>query len=319
MDKKFLDKKNGGEMVHIAKIRYLQKGEAPELPRWARLLPRGLGYLEKRCPFRLEWKEGIRMGVLQTEAENGMTAVWRKNGASLLETLRQAGTEIVIPVGAGEWERGILPFADGRRLTMLFAFAGAAEALRRMGKEAAACRYLICGGTLPVWQVVTAGMENVNRLSLFTQNTEQAQPLVERLYAEQGLLTEVFSSPKNPLFREADAIICCGMEQYAYEHMAGEGVFWLDAAGNRPALRRLAARTDMAVADGFFFHYKQEKQTGRLAEATAFLQTADFRAFWQEPMEAWQAAAVLDCLREKGYALSGFSLCEKRVKIWKKA
>ena len=79
--------------MELAKIRFLEKGEEAELPKWAKFLPKKgrRRYIEKRKPFyiRME-KEGLT-AVLQTTAENSMTTPWRKNGRKLLEQLKKDG------------------------------------------------------------------------------------------------------------------------------------------------------------------------------------------------------------------------------------
>ena len=76
--------------MKMVKVRFLEKGEAAELPKWTKFLPKKgqKRYIEKRKPYciRME-KEGLT-AILQTTAENSMTAVWRKNGEKLLERLK---------------------------------------------------------------------------------------------------------------------------------------------------------------------------------------------------------------------------------------
>ncbi|MGN1231455.1 MAG: hypothetical protein ACI4TP_06095, partial [Anaerotignum sp.] len=162
----------------------------------------------------------------------------------------------------------------------------------------------------------------VNHLAIFTQEPDTAEEIVRELYMERGLVTEVFASPKNPTFAEADVILSCGMEQRALEHILKKGAFWLDLAGNRPMLRRLMQlRPDVSAAEGFFFHVTAEtgeKQVeGRMAEAEAFLQCGEFRQSWGFSLEEVEGEAVLLALRERGFAVSGFSAFGKRVKIRK--
>lgn len=309
--------------MKIAKIRFLERGELPELPRWAKLLPKSWGYLEKHRPYRLERNDDGITGILQVQREEALSALWRKGALSLLEALKREGVSIVVPPAEGEFPREGLPFAEGRRLAALFAFAGAAEALRRQGKNPEECTYLLAGGEKAIWQAALTSMGNeVNHLAIFTQEPDTAEEIVRELYMERGLVTEVFSSPKNPVFGEADAILSCGMEQRSLEHILQKGAFWLDLAGNRPMLRRLMQlRPDLSAAEGFFFHVpteKGEKQLeGRMAEADAFLHCAEFRQSWELPLEEVNRELLLLALQNQGFAVSGFSTFGKRVKIRK--
>ena len=308
--------------MKMAEIRFLEKGEQAVLPAGGKLLPKGWQkvYAERRKPFRLE-EEGDRLtAILQTEKENAMTAIWRKNTARLLEILKKKGAAIVIPPAEGDLPGDLLPFAAGRRLVNLFAFRGAAEALKRQGKNPEACTYLLAGGNPKTWRGALISMGNeVNRLAIFTPDPDGAKDLVQELFAERGLMAEVFSSPKNPVFQQADVVFCCGMEQRAYEHMLKEGAVWVDLACNRPLLRNLRERRrDVAAMDGFFFRRGKKQVEGRFAEAEAFLSCPIFRENWQFLLAEAAGKEMLCELEERGYAVSGFSLFGKRVKIMRK-
>lgn len=308
--------------MKMAEIRFLEKGEQAVLPAGGKLLPKGWQkvYAERRKPFRLE-EEGDRLtAILQTEKENAMTAIWRKNTARLLEILKKKGAAIVIPPAEGDLPGDLLPFAAGRRLVNLFAFRGAAEALKRQGKNPEECTYLLAGGNPETWCGALISMGNeVNRLAIFTPDPDRAKDLVQELFAERGLMAEVFSSPKNPVFQQADVVFGCGMEQRAYEHMLKEGAVWVDLAGNRPVLRKLQERRrDVAAMDGFFFRRGKKQVEGRFAEAEAFLSCPIFRENWQFLLAEAAGKEMLCELEERGYAVSGFSLFGKRVKIMRK-
>lgn len=300
------------------KVRFLEKGEAARLPKGAKFLPKPW---QKRCmekwkPFYLEGDTA----VLQTQAENSMDPLWRKNAVKLLEQMKKDGAEIIIPPEKGDLPRNILPFADGRRLTNLFAFAGAAEALKRQGKNPETCRYLLAGGAEEAWRAALVSMGNeVNHLAIFTADPGGARGLVQELYEEHGLMAEVFASPKNPGFSQADVVFGCGIEQRAYEHMLGEGAVWIDLAGNRPVLQRLREiRPDVVAVDGFFFRKGKKQMDGRSVEAEAYLSYPIFRGNWKFLLKGSAGKEILCELRERGYALSGFSFLGKRVKIRKK-
>ena len=305
--------------MKMAEIRFLEKGEQAVLPKGGKLLPKGWqrGYIEKRRPFRLEEEGDSLTAVLQTEKENAMTAIWRKNAEKLLEALKKKEVTIVIPPAEGDLPRDLLPFAEGRRLANLFAFRGAAEALKRQGKNPEECTYLLAGGNHETWRGALISMGNeVNHLAIFTPDPDETKELVQELFAERGMMTEVFSSPKNPVFQQADVVFGCGMEQRAYEHMLKEGAVWVDLAGNRPLLRNLRERRrDVATMDGFSFRRGKKQAEGRFAEAEAFLSCEIFRENWQFPLAEAAEKEMLCELQERGYAVSGFSLMGKRVKI----
>ena len=297
-------------------IRFLKKGEQAVLPKGVKLLPKAMQrrILERYYPFRLEGEEA----VLQTTAGNSFH--WRKQSVKLLEKLKKDGIEIIIPPAEGELPWDILPVAAGRKLTTLFAFEGAREALKRQGKDPEACRYLLAGGGEEMWRPAFLSMGTwVNHLAIFTEDVRKAKELEQELFQEHGLLTEVFASPKNPAFGQADVVFCCGMEQRKYERMLKEGAVWIDLIGNRPVLRRLTEnRPDAAVCDGFFFRRGETQMEGRRAEAEAFLSCPIFRENWNFPLHETAGKEMLSALQGMGYAVSGFSRGGNRVKIRRK-
>ena len=308
--------------MEAARVRFLEEGEEPVLPKWTKLLPRA--WRQKKLvdtyPYTLTRVDGVLTGILQAERTAVLTADWRRGASRLLAALEDAGAAIVIPPAEGEFPRERLPFAEGRRLAQLFAFAGAAEALRRQGKNPEESAFLLAGGEPHIWGRVLSSMGNeVNRLAIFTQEPETAEVLTQQLYAERGLMAEVFSSPKNPVFVEADVVLSCGMEQRAYEHILKRGCIWLDFAGNRPVLRRLRGlRPDILAAEGFFFRMEEggEQAEGRLAEARAYLGCEAFREGFSA--EDWDGEQLFSALQTEGFAVSGFSAFGKKVKIKRK-
>ncbi|MBR2852050.1 MAG: hypothetical protein IKB91_06635, partial [Anaerotignum sp.] len=274
-------------------------------------------YIETCSPYGLTAEKDMLTGILQTDAETCMTQIWRKNAVKLLERLKREGVEVIIPPIEGELPQGILPYADGRRLTNLFAFEGASEALKRRGKNPAECSYLLVGGNEDSWRTaLTSAGNEVNHLAIFTLDPDSAKELTQELFEERGLMTEVFSSPKNQVFSQADVVFGCGMEQRAYEFMLKDGAVWLDLAGNRPVLRRLMEkRPDVVAVDGFFFKKDGLQTEGRFAEAEAFLSCPVFRENFRFSLAEAVRSEMLCELQEKGYAVSGFSALGKRVKI----
>ena len=306
--------------MKAAKVRFLEKGETPVVPKGMKILPKGVQkkYIEKRKPYRVDPGE-ILIAILQTTAEEGMSSVWRKNARTMLERLKKDGIAIIIPPTTGELPWDILPMAKGKKLMQFFAFAGAKEALRRMGKQSEESRFLLAGGDAEVWRSILLSMgTDVNHLSILTDAKKEAEVLGQELFEEYGLLTEVFASPKNPLFAQADVVFGCGLEQRNYSHILKEGAIFIDLAENRPVLRKLQeSRLDVTVIDGFFFRRGEKQMDGSTAEAEAFLSCPIFRENWSFSPEYSVGKEILCELEEKGYAVSGFSIGEKRVKIRK--
>ena len=301
-----------------ARVRFLEEGEEPVLPKWTKLLPQR--WRQRKTvdtyPYTLTRVDGVLTGILQAERTAALTADWRRGAVRLLAALEEAGAAIIVPPAEGEFPRERLPFAEGRRLAQLFAFAGAAEALRRQGRNPEESAFLLAGGGEPhIWGRVLSSLGNeVNRLAIFTQEPETAEGVVQRLYAERGLMAEVFSSPKNAALGAADVVLSCGMEQRAYEHILKRGCIWLDFAGNRPVLRRLRSlRPDILAAEGFFFRMAAEggeQAEGRLAEARAYLGCEAFREGFSA--EDWDGERLV-------FRLAGEGLCRFGLfRLWQK-
>ena len=313
--------KEGGNHMKIAEVRFLEKEESLSLPTWTNFLTKKMRerYILSKKPFVIEEKDGVLYGVLSVQDGEGLPTAWREKAEDLVKTLAAEEAGILIPPYEGEYPQKILPVAKGRAMAALFAFAGAAEALRRQGKNPEEAQFVISGNDPEVLPLVLAGMgDYVNYLSFFADNSGELAEAQETLFAEKGLRTEVFSSPKNPLFAEADAVIVCGMEQTGYEHILKRYAVFMDAVGNRPAFRRLLQRRwDVAAAEGFYFKLKEEQMEGRWAEALAYTQSMEFQSFWVENFPADKAAEVYPALCQLGFSVCGFSAFGKRIKIAK--
>lgn len=305
--------------MKIAEIRFLEQEEP--LPKWTKFMTEKMreNYVLSKRPFSIA-EEGDQMlvGTLAQVAGQGLSAPWREKAEELLEELERQDVGIVIAPYTGEFPRKRLPFAKGAVLTPLFAFAGAAEALRRQGKRPEEATFILAGNDAGVLSLVLAGMEDyVNKLAFFTDDTASVGEIAENLYEERGLSAEVFSSPKHPLFSQGDVVIVCGMEQTGYEHILKRNAVFIDAAGNRPVLRKLCQRRwDVGAADGFYFLLEGKQEEGRKAEALLYRKDEAFRGFWQEAYEEEFMEACFRALKEE-ISVSGFSRLGKRVKIEK--
>ena len=306
--------------MQAVRLRFLTKEESPKLPFFFRFLPpsKRERLLPLFRPFLMEERTGepaLSDCVLQTKQRAGFSPQWKRAFSLLDTTLKDGGTAILIPPTDGEWKEYSLPLAKGEKLAGLFAFAGASEALKRKGKDPADASWLITGGDPARWEALSAVMGNeVNRLSLFTARPKDAAPFCEKLYRERGLVTEVFSSPKNPAFQKADAVLSCGMEQLPLEYLLKTGAFWLDLAGCRSVLRRLlSVRPDVTACEGFFFKDGEKQREGREAEALLFLKEPAFRRLWETDFHPDET--FLLTLPETSLSVSGFSALGKRVKI----
>lgn len=308
--------------MKIGEVRYLESEKKLALPAWVGLLPAGLQerYILKKKPFTITEEQDVLHGVLSVPLGNGLSQAWRSKAEEMLRQMEAADVAIIVPPQFGELPQEILPIAYGGVLTALFAFAGAGEALRRQGKNPQEAQYLLAGGQAAQLRRVLAGLGgDVNRLSFFGDAFPELGTMQEKLYEESGLLLTHTASRKSPLLAEADAVIICGMEQTGFEHILKRYAVVIDAAGNRPVLRRLMERRwDVAAAEGFYFTVAEgEAQEGKWAEALAYTTLPEFRRLWQWETTFIEESLAFTALQTAGFRIKGFSALGKRVKIQK--
>ena len=115
----------------------------------------------------------------------------------LLAALEEAGAAIIVPPAEGEFPRERLPFAEGRRLAQLFAFAGAAEALRRQGRNPEESAFLLAGvSRISGGRVLSSLGNEVESPCHLYAGAGNGRGRGAAAFAERGLMAEVFSSPK---------------------------------------------------------------------------------------------------------------------------
>ena len=96
-----------------ARVRFLEEGEEPVLPKWTKLLPQR--WRQRKTvdtyPYTLTRVDGVLTGILQAERTAVLTADWRRGAVRLLAALEEAGAAIIVPPAEGEFPRERLPFA----------------------------------------------------------------------------------------------------------------------------------------------------------------------------------------------------------------
>lgn len=306
--------------MKIAQVRYLRKGEHEPIPKRLDILPRRVKdwYLLTKKPYQLVETDAFLSVVVSTYAGNGLDTRWRETMTSMLETLRdEHEVGIVVAPTDGEFIADTLPVARGNQLTGLFAFEAAAEALKRQGKNPQGAKYLIVGGDMLKLRQVIGGIGDfVNHLTVFSASPKDLESIVEELFFERGLVVEVFSSPKNPAFAEADVVISCGNEQLAYEYLMKTDSIWLTTNNERGVLHKIQNRRgDITALSGVYLcKEKQSQFQSDLAEAMLYTAYPDFRLFWQTGARIDTEKLFLR-LKEDGFFVTGFSALGKRVKI----
>lgn len=76
-----------------ARVRFLEEGEEPVLPKWTKLLPQR--WRQRKTvdtyPYTLTRVDGVLTGILQAERTAVLTADWRGGAVRLLAALEEAG------------------------------------------------------------------------------------------------------------------------------------------------------------------------------------------------------------------------------------
>jgi len=305
--------------MSIGRMVFLQ--EEARLPKLLQKLPLSLRekYLLHWHPYTITKEEAYLLGVLQCPWGSGLSDVWRTKAEALLREMKASGCAIVVAPWDGEIPRQILPVSFGNVLLSLLAFEGAREALRRKGKNAEAAKFVLVGGSTQHISFVLGGIGTfVNQLSFFHDSPSDLEEVQERLFIEHGLLSEVFSSVKNPLLSEADVVIDCGSESPAYAFTMKKNGVWITVNGNRPGLRRLLAnRPDVLAMEALFVKNKDgvEMDT-RQMEAILYCENRDFRDLWHGDISLAEDVSAM--IKDAGILPSGFIALGKRQKIAKK-
>ena len=86
-----------------ARVRFLEEGEEPVLPKWTKLLPQR--WRQRKTvdtyPYTLTRVDGVLTGILQAERTAVLTADWRRGASRLLAALEEAGILGGLPVEGG--------------------------------------------------------------------------------------------------------------------------------------------------------------------------------------------------------------------------
>lgn len=298
----------------IVTITFLRHIHDRILPKWMNRMPEKWKehYALHHLPFlQSEMEYGTKI-CMQTDKEGYFSPLWREQTKQALEQAKAQGAVIALSAMAADMPKGILPFADGRRLAALFAIEGAALALERMGRSKEEGKYIIADGTfapilldcLPPW---------INHLGIVTDRPAYYVSYQENCLLEQGLVMEIFSSVGNPIFRDGDAVLSFSKGGRGMVYAMKDNAFFLDLAGNEALLTHFAeARHEIVTADGFFFRHGEREYPSMLAEAHAFCLCPSFRRFFLEDSDAKEAK---EALIELGFSPCGFSIGAHRRKI----
>lgn len=305
--------KGDGVFMDILKVICLENGVQPRLPFALRYLPKQWqqAYLLRFQPYVLD-ENGVY--CLQTQKEDFFTQVWREKTRRLFTQAAQQGAKIVLSPLWADLPQDLLPLANGKRLTLLYAAEGCAEALRRMGKEIAqAYVVLVDDGSEQIEILLEMLPQDWNHVAILTERAECFVQWQEQLLAQRGLVAEVFASVGHTAFRRADVVISCKGTGGEMLYALKEHAFLLDLGGNHELLHKIAEhRPDVCAVDGFVFMGSEDAmQTDAEAEAASYLQSKAFRFFFARGEEAQAARESLS------FAVKGFLAEGKRKKIKK--
>ena len=305
-------------MSKRCEVRCLRQKTQEQGPFWVSYLPAGWRerYILRHRPYVVT-EEGEQISIsLQTDGNSCYLPVWREAAQQALQEAKASGAVIAVSPLAADLPQDILPFADGRRLTALFAGEGVAEALRRMGKDPHACRLVVADGN-GVQAVLATLPENINHLGVWTDRAEEFMVWQEEMLEERGLVTEVFASLGHAAFRSADAVISCAKDGKGMVYAFAKQAFCLDLGANCGLLHNVTQqRQDVQMADGLCFSIEQGHLLAADAEAWAYCKIEAFRTCFHNwtPQTAKEAKAALIAA---GVRPIGLQLFGKRCKIRK--
>ena len=147
--------------MESARVRFLEEGEEPVLPKWTKLLPQR--WRQRKTvdtyPYTLTRVDGVLTGILQAERtavldsrlEKGAVRFWQPGGS---------GCRHHCAACRGRISQRTASLCRGAQAGTAFAFAGAAEALRRQGRNPEESAFLLAGasrisggGCFPLWEM----------------------------------------------------------------------------------------------------------------------------------------------------------------------
>ena len=98
-----------------ARVRFLEEGEEPVLPKWTKLLPQR--WRQRKTvdtyPYTLTRVDGVLTGILQAERTAVLTADWRRGAVRLLAALEEAGAAIIVPPAEENFPENGFPLPRG--------------------------------------------------------------------------------------------------------------------------------------------------------------------------------------------------------------
>lgn len=266
----------------IGRVRYLEDDEKVNMEKWANYLPQYLQekYIFYRRPFVINKVDDYWEGVLSIPLGEGLPYNWREKCEELIINMQLEGVTVLVSPKEGEFPQDILPFARGKKLMGVLTFFHMEEILERVAenneneniKNIETTNFVIAGGNAHDIGTLTYFMPlEVNNLAFFHSNLDEMEELQEYFFANRGLPTEMFASPKNPVLSNADVVFLCDNSILAYEHILKKNCVFIDIIGNKIVTKKIVeTRPDVTVIDGFLYERNEQVYTYEEWEARIY-------------------------------------------------
>ncbi len=310
--------------MKLGLVRYCKKEEAPGTKGVAKRLPKKLVEWCTETFHPYTFQEMTLLGVagyeiilfLRHDEEKEESVKHQRILEELLRDFCDKDVEIVIPPEQGVFPTNIIRIAEGKAVKGLFALEAVKKVMKRQGKALKDCHIVIVdGGNFLTKMTLDVVYPNVNFLAVYTDRAEDFAEKAEEIYEDCGLNLQIFSSPKNEIMKEADAVLNCGCEMGNFDYAMKKGAFYFDIAGNRRKLRRLLVRRDdLFLADGLVLKKDGKFYSAAQVEGAAYITSTEFRRFLCARYDQGEAEKAANFLKDEEFSISGFTCLEKRVR-----
>lgn len=120
-----------------ARVRFLEEGEEPVLPKWTKLLPQR--WRQRKTvdtyPYTLTRVDGVLTGILQAERTAALTADWRRGAVRLLAALEEAGAAIIVAACRGRISQRAASLCRGAQAGTAFCLRGCGRGIAPAGQK----------------------------------------------------------------------------------------------------------------------------------------------------------------------------------------
>lgn len=202
----------------------------------------------------------------------------------------------------------IIPCCSGFYPLVFFIMEMSLKALKIKDIRHQKSEFLIIDGLSDLTEEVLYLLhENVNFLSVVTNETEYFNDIISKIYNENGLNIQMISEV-NSYVKSADVIINCSLSEDNYDYYYKKGSIFFDLAGNKKGMSALQRkRGDMLIADGISLKYKDKFIDNKTLEAILYCTLNEFRKYLNGRFNLDDFLKIRQLINEKEFSINSFT------------